>query len=79
MSVINETSQRSGMTPPVECSSRNSMTGSREGSGRRKTPVDSLELLHRATGADNIQPKRGSLGMFMLINDTLTTKTGYRE
>lgn len=46
MAVISGSSQRPSITPPVQCSSRNSMVDSRESSKRMgKSPTSSADFL----------------------------------
>ena len=52
MAVISGSSQRPSITPPVQCSSRNSMVDSRESSKRMgKSPTSSADFLDETTAS----------------------------
>lgn len=67
MAVLSSSSQRPSITPPVQCSSRNSMAeSSRESSGRKAavTPADSMEYINRLV-KDDLKPKSSIHGKKM--------------
>ncbi len=64
MAVISGSSQRPSITPPVQCSSRNSMVDSREGSKRTgKSPTSSADFLDE-TSASKSKDNHGEEDFF---------------